>query len=112
MHYNPCVVCIKHINIRSFKSLLQHKHTQQSFLKIDANRFKKQSLLCIALTPVAEKQEKGFIFTLRNLWSKKANQFVSIFSATDSVLQDKKGASSFVTKGHPTESQSALITFL
>ena len=47
-------------------------------------------------------------FTLRNLWSKKANQFVSIFSATDSVLQVKKKAHSFVLTRHPTESQSAL----
>lgn len=60
----------------------------------------------------SRKARERLHFTLRNLWSKKANQFVSIFSATDSVLQDKKGASSFVTKGHPTESPSALITFL
>lgn len=31
------------------------------------------------------------LLTLRNLWSRKANQFVSIFSATDSVLGKAEG---------------------
>lgn len=51
-------------------------------------------------------------FTLRNLCSKKANQFVSIFSATDSVLQDEKKAHWFVRGRRPAESWCTLIILL
>lgn len=51
------------------------------------------ALSSVTVTPAATRSGNRCSITLRNLCSKKANQFVSIFSATDSVLQEdrKKG---------------------
>lgn len=81
-HY-PSRVLLEHIDIRHLKSQPQHKHAQQS---ISESMQITLSETIVALTILAVRCGKGFRFTLRNLWSKKANQFVSIFSATDSVL--------------------------
>lgn len=63
-----------------FWSLVEELHPQMH--PGDGCRVRQQSSSGVPAPP---------LLTLRNLWSRKANQFVSIFSATDSVLGKAEG---------------------
>lgn len=49
------------------------------------------------------------LLTLRNLWSRKANQLVSIFSATDSVLGEAGGQTSHTEPKNCTQGSSSAV---
>lgn len=87
---------IKPINIRQLendscgqKIKNMHAAAAATLPQIDASTFY-GALSSVTVTPAATRSENRCSITLRNLCSRNANQFVSIFSATDSVLQEDK----------------------